>query len=254
MPTLKDEGICIRHWDWSETSQTVSVFTRDHGIIRGLAKGARREGAKFSGGLELATRGEIVAITKAQDADHSLANLTAWDLLEVFGGVRQSLTGFTVAMGMLDMVQHAMIERDPHPLLYDALVAGLRRLDSQGEAVQAALGVAWSTVDNTGHRPELFVDAIEGNVLPAAALYGFDPRRGVVIADPGEHATSVWRVRGETIDVLRVLAAGGPVEAGAFSRETCVRALKLLCFYFRELAGKQLPAVRAMLESVTNGP
>lgn len=254
MPTLKDEGICIRHWDWSETSQTVSVFTREHGIIRGLAKGARREGAKFSGGLELATRGEIVAILKAQESDHSLANLTAWDLQEVFNGVRQSLAGFTVAMGMLDLVQHAMIERDPHPELYDALVSGLRRLEREGEAVHAALGVAWSTVDNTGHRPELFVDALDGAALPSAGLYGFDPKRGVVLADPGEHAASVWRVRGETIEVLRSLSRGEVVQPGKFSKEACGRALKLLCFYFRELAGKQPPALRAMLESVTNGP
>ncbi|MFM1832063.1 MAG: hypothetical protein RLZZ461_379, partial [Planctomycetota bacterium] len=26
MPTIRDEAICVRHWDFSETSQTVSLF------------------------------------------------------------------------------------------------------------------------------------------------------------------------------------------------------------------------------------
>ena len=51
MHTLKDTAICIRRWDFSETSQTVSLLTREHGILRGLAKGAKREKGTFSGEL-----------------------------------------------------------------------------------------------------------------------------------------------------------------------------------------------------------
>ncbi|HAC09503.1 MAG TPA: DNA repair protein RecO, partial [Phycisphaerales bacterium] len=53
MPTIRDEAVCVRHWDFSETSQTVSLFLRDHGLVRGLAKGARRERGSFSGGFDL---------------------------------------------------------------------------------------------------------------------------------------------------------------------------------------------------------
>ena len=43
MPIIADTAICIRCWDFSETSQTVSLVTREHGVVRGLAKGAKRE-------------------------------------------------------------------------------------------------------------------------------------------------------------------------------------------------------------------
>ncbi|MCH7602254.1 MAG: recombination protein O N-terminal domain-containing protein, partial [Planctomycetes bacterium] len=62
MPTISDYAICIRRWDFSETSQTVSLFTRESGIIRGLAKGAKREKGNFSGGFDLLTLGQVVAI------------------------------------------------------------------------------------------------------------------------------------------------------------------------------------------------
>ena len=64
MPAIRDEALCIRHWDWSETSQTVSLFTRTHGLVRGLAKGSRREKSNFSGGIELLTRGQALFILK----------------------------------------------------------------------------------------------------------------------------------------------------------------------------------------------
>lgn len=257
MPTLKDQAICIRHWDWSETSQTVSVFAREHGVLRGLAKGSKREHSNFSGGLELATRGEVLAMVKQQEADHSLANLTAWDLLEVFPGTRRTLSSFNVAMAMLDLVHHGLIERDPHPGVYDALVLGLRRLERADEEWLAALEFAWALIEQTGHRPEVFLDAMGGGGPGEVTLYGFDARRGAVVPDPGEGnagAAAVWRVRGETVGVLRHLAEGGSLEAGAFPRESIARALKLLCFYFRELTGTQAPAIRTMLESLTTGP
>jgi DNA repair protein RecO (recombination protein O) len=256
--TLKDEGICVRHWDWSETSQTVSVFTRTHGIVRGVAKGAKRERSSFSGGFELATRGELVAIVKQHDTDHALANLTAWDLLETFPGSKTTLTAFNVAMAMLDFVHHGLVERDPHDGVYDALVAGLRRLESPGEEVKAALVFAWTLIDQTGHRPEVFVDVGGAGALEEAALYGFDPARGAVVADQGAGGDTpvpgtIWRVRGETVRVLRSLALGSNLDSADVEQGPITRALKLLCFYFREQVGTQPPAIRAMLEGVTTG-
>ncbi len=159
-------------------------------------------------------------------------------------------------MAMLDFVHHGLIERDPHAGVYDALVAGLRRLERAGEEWLAVLEFAWVLIDQTGHRPELFADASSARMSGEATLFGFDPRRGAIVPDPGEGnggLAPVWRVRGETVGVLRYLAEGRALEAGSFSRDALVRALKLLCFYFRELTGVQAPAIRTMLGGVTSG-
>ena len=78
MATIRDQAVCVRQWDFSETSQTVSLFCREQGMIRGLAKGSRRERSSFSGGFDLFTRGEIVAIVKP---GRDLATLTEWTCL-----------------------------------------------------------------------------------------------------------------------------------------------------------------------------
>ncbi|MFN9968750.1 MAG: DNA repair protein RecO, partial [Phycisphaerae bacterium] len=74
MATVMDDAICIRVWDWSETSQTVSLFCRSLGVVRGLAKGSKRQDARFSGGYELFTRGQAGVLITSHDA---MATLTA---------------------------------------------------------------------------------------------------------------------------------------------------------------------------------
>ena len=38
----KDQAVCLRKADYSETSQVVTLFTRSHGKIPAMAKGAKR--------------------------------------------------------------------------------------------------------------------------------------------------------------------------------------------------------------------
>jgi DNA repair protein RecO (recombination protein O) len=239
---VTDEGVCIRQWDWSETSQTVSIFTRGQGIIRGIAKGAKRENARFSGGIEIMTRAEVISSSKPTDG---LTLLAAWDLLETFPAARRSLSAFYAGMGMLDVVQRSLSERDPHPGLYDALVEGLRSLGEPAADRRALLRVIWKALDETGHRPELARDVSTGGDLEPARSYAFSARLGGLTRDDHGAAPGVWRVRAETVDLLRALAAGSPPDGdeGAVDRAT-----RLLALYFREVFACELPALKAWLE------
>ena len=79
MPTITDNAVCIRRWDYAETSQTVSLFLREHGIIRGIAKGAKREKGAFSGGIDLLTRGQVVAMFRQRSAVNLQPNQSPLD-------------------------------------------------------------------------------------------------------------------------------------------------------------------------------
>ena len=245
MPLVSDQAICIRHWDWSETSQTVSLFSREHGLIRGVAKGAKREKSTFSGGIELMTRGEVVASLKNTD---TLSTLTAWNLLETFSSSRSTLHGFYGGMAMLDIVQHSMGVADPHPDFYDSLVVGLRELAIPAMQRQAVLGVVWNALLHTGHAPELRLDIRTGEPLAPAAVYGFWPGLGgfsVLTASPSLDAEpamqTVWKVRRETFTYALKLASPEGVETEAFDEaaheavdeQTSKRCLQLMLAYFR---------------------
>lgn len=241
LPAVIDQAVCIRCWDWSETSQTVSLFARETGIVRGIAKGARREHAPFSGGIEVLTRAEVGAIVKPST---DLATITSWDLQETFPALRRSLGAFYGGMYMADVVHHALHDRDPHPALFDALLQELRGLGEAGAERLTVARFQWATLNETGYRPDLERDARSGGELDGGATVAFVPRLGGFTRDAGDGSDARWRVRAETLGVLRAIA-GGAAPAPS-SPESADRAARLLDAYLREILGREIPAAAAL--------
>lgn len=231
MPAIPDQAICLRQWDWSETSQTVSLFTREHGLVRALAKGAKRENAAFSGGIDPLTRGQAMLILKPS-AD--LATLTAWDLQEIFPPLRRSLPTFYTGMYIADLVHHLVQDRDPHPAFFDQLLAALRTLGPAEHSASALLRLQWAALVEAGYRPELDADVSTGALLEPAAAYSFAPRLGGFTVSP---VSPSWRVRSETLILLRAIAEGQEP-----SGPSVERANRLLAAYTREILGREIPA------------
>lgn len=247
MPSIKDEAVVLRQWEFSETSQTAWLLSRDSGLLRALAKGSRRPHAAFSGGLDALTRGRLVAIVKPSA---ELATLTEWDLQEVFWAPRRNLNAHYAGLYMADIVSQLINDHDPHPRIYDALVEGLRALDDGAAAISAALRVQWATLVESGYAPALDRDAQTGRPLDQARTYGFDPGAGGLVADPGAGWQGVWRVRSETVDRLRRLAevdqSQGPTNA-----ETDERACRMLAAWIAAVAGAEPRSQSAFLGEIT---
>jgi DNA repair protein RecO (recombination protein O) len=245
---IVDQAIVLRYWEFSETSQTVSLFTRGRGMLRGLAKGARRERSAFSGGFELLTRGEISAILKPGT---DLATLTEWDLQEIYWSARHSLFAHRAGMYLIDLVRHAVTDEDPHEGLWVALDRALRQLPTERDFTPV-LDLQWSLLVETGYRPRLDVDVLTGEYLePDRDTYGFSPRSGGLVEDPGRSAPeSIWRVRGETVRVLRMLEESGPAEddlqQASVDPDAVERASRLLAATLSELLGRDLPSREAL--------
>jgi recombinational DNA repair protein (RecF pathway) len=244
--TVRDQAICIRQWDWSETSQTVSLLGRETGLVRAVAKGSKRENSRFSGGLEPLTRGEMIAIIKPSS---EMGNLIAWDLQEVFPVLRGSLTAFYAGLYMAELVQSALTERDPHPALFDALLGGLRALP--GGDRPAVVAFQWATLVEAGYMPELERDMVGGGELASARAYLFLPRLGGFTRDAGGEASAGGhRVRGETLGALRAVARGEP----AGGQEVTDRVSRLLALYLREILGRDMPSMHAYFGRLTGRP
>ncbi len=240
MPSVFDQGVCVRVWDWSETSQTVAVLTREHGLVRGVAKGSKREKSGFSGGFEIATRGQVGLQIKRGD---QLSLLTSWDLNQIYPVIRSTSSGFGAAMTLLEAAQSCVQPLDPHPGVFDALCGALDALTGARDGdVACVAAFLWRALDDTGHKPELDHDVNTGEALAEAATYAFSPRLGGLVADAG--LQDAWRVRAETVETLRAMSGSGAARAGA----THERAARLLASYLRELIGRELPAAMAYLK------
>lgn len=238
MPPVADDAVCIRHWDWSETSQTVSLFTRGHGLVRALAKGSRRPKSPYSGGVELLTRGQASFIIRPNS---DLALLTAWDLEETFPALRRSLPAHNAGLYMADLVQHAITDHDPHPRLYDRMLASLRQLAEPGGPAPALLRLQWDLLVETGYTPVLEDDAAPAP--PPGGAYFFSAAHGGLVGDGPERSAGAWPVRAETIGLLRSLAADPGFDAAAAAPAAVERANRLLAAYIRHVLGREPPTL-----------
>lgn len=244
MPRLKDQAICIRHLDWSETSQVVVLLTAEHGKVRGLAKGSKRMSpssvARFSGGLELLTLGQIVAMVRPTS---ELANLTEWDLQQDYHRLRTDLPRQRLGLYGADLCHAMLADHDPHP---GAFAAMKRLLDELvGDVVKpqpALLRFQWDLLRDTGYAPELDADVATGETLDSAKAYTFDPRAGGLTARNG---LEDWRVRHATVALLRDASRGSDLNAN--DHASLSRANRLLCVYARSILDKELPTMGFVL-------
>jgi len=262
MPRFKDQAICIRHIDWSETSQVVALLTREQGKVRGIAKGSKRTSPgsvqRFSGGIELLTRGQVVATTKATT---DLASISEWDLQQPYRHLRTDLEANQIGMYAVDLVAALMADHDPHPDSFDAMVQLLESLTVPDDQQRqfALLQFQWALLFDCGFKPELDADASTGEVFASGGdadqPLWFDAHAGGVTyvvrdsdfthargrgADPGP-----WRVRLETVTLLRSLSNGHVIDK--VDADSIVRANRLLCVYIRALLDRQLPTMAAVL-------
>ena len=247
MPRIDDEALCIRHWDWSETSQTVSLFGRRHGLIRGLAKGARRERGRFGGGFDLFTRGEFLAIGKS---DRTLLTLTDWTMLETFPRLRRDLEASRAAFYLGDLLQRTMPTQDPHPASFDAALEALRSIEAGTRPLESIARFQWRLLVDIGYAPDLALPPGSGPVL-------FDPAEGRFrdLPDAEEPAPErAWRVRRDTVAWLSRLGGpdgteppGGEDTPPSPPLEVVARATRLLAVCLRELIGEEPMSMRQFL-------
>jgi len=246
MPTVSDNAIVIRRWDYSETSQVVLLFGRDIGMLRGLAKGAKRPKGAFGGGFDVLTRGQCVAIVKP---GRDLATLTEWHLEQVYTGCRRSLTLNRIALYMIDLCQHMLSEHDPHPRAFDHLTGALDQLDRPVGTTDAPgpgrilLRFQIQLLSECGYAPQLDHDAQTEQPIPSdAATLAFSSTHGGVVEDSG--APDRWRVRRRTIEALQAAQTGQPMQS--FDAPTVDRANRLLAVHYRELIGRQLSTMTGL--------
>lgn len=237
MALKSNTAICLRCWDYSETSQTVSLLTKDHGIIRGIAKGSKRDTGVFSGGFDPLTQGHIVFRLK-RGVD--LATLTEWQLEQVWWTVRKKLPANKAAIYMLDLVNRMINDHDPHTKIFEALHSALCRIDQGHDIDWPILRFQWALLVDSGYRPNLNKNGGLSEVV------GFSATEGGVVADTG--GIDRVRVRKETIDVLEILNAGGPMQPT--EPKVLHRANRLLAHYFRHIIGKESAAMRYMWGSL----
>ncbi len=123
MAAVKATGLVLRMVDFSETSRIGTIWTREFGKVRVLAKGGRRLRGPFESALDLLTLASIVFLRKSSG---SLDLLTEARVVERFPRLRTDLAALYAAYYLAELLGDWTEDYDPHPNLFDEAVDALR--------------------------------------------------------------------------------------------------------------------------------
>jgi len=212
----------LHHWDWSETSLILDLFTREQGRVAAAAKGAKRPYSQLRPVL-LPFQRVNVSFGRAVAGDDAPDVLTLRGAEWAGGAPMPGGAALFSGFYLNELLMKLLARHDPHPVLFDAYAATLPALDGAEEDVQAALrAFELVLLREVGLLPELGVLTSSLSPVQPQQPYALRPEGGVV---PGLDAEPV--VTGQTLaqcqaaldsgrlDVLRLACrpAIGPLRA-----------------------------------------
>jgi len=122
------EGIVLKSFDFRETSKIVVFFTKDFGIIKGLAKGCRANSKKFGFSLENFCYDYISFYGSKKSNLHLLGRC---EVRDYFPGIREDIFKSTLVSYWIEILE-GIVKGEDEPL-FDFFISCLKYLDSQEE-------------------------------------------------------------------------------------------------------------------------
>jgi DNA repair protein RecO (recombination protein O) len=225
----------LHSYPYRETSLVLDVFSRDHGRVALVAKGAKRPHSALRGvlqtfqplGLSWTGKGEVRTLTQAEWVGGMLP--LAGDAL---------LCGFYVN----ELLVKFCAREDAHPVLFNHYVLTLSRLAHGEPALHALRSFERVLLRETGYAMALHKTITRQPVL-ADQKYVFDPERGV--RDASDDVPSQWPViAGQTLLDM---------EKDEYSRpQTAAQSKTLMRFLLNVYLGGTPLATRQILIDLQN--
>jgi DNA repair protein RecO (recombination protein O) len=151
VPLYSDEAVVLRTRKLAEADRIITLLTREHGIVRAVAKGVRRTSSRFGSRLEPFTHVDL-QLAEGRNLDTITQAVTRAAYGEV---ISADYDRYTAASVMLETAERLVAEeREPAVQQYQLLVGALRAM-AAGE-----------------HRPG---DVMDSFLLRSLAVAGYAP-------------------------------------------------------------------------------
>lgn len=149
--TLRVEAVVLRHMDVGEADRLLTIYTRERGKLRAVAKGARKVRSRKAGHLEPFTR---VALLLARGRDWWI--VTQAETVDAYLPLREELLRTGFAAYVIELVDRFIYEEGQNDALYRLLVDTLGRIAAEADPFLALRYYEVRLLDLLGFRPDLF--------------------------------------------------------------------------------------------------
>lgn len=181
MPTYSVHAINVGSFNLGESDKIITLFSAERGLIRAVAKGARKPGAKIGG------RAELLAVNRLLIAGgRSLDIITQAESIETFKGLRNDLIRLTYALYYAELTCHlGQGVSEETDLYFEILLNALRQLSNpESNPAYLCLIFQLSLLHLLGLKPELDSCVICRKRLIEYDLSVFDHDLGGAVCNP----------------------------------------------------------------------
>ena len=127
---IRTDAVSLRTIDYGETSQIVTLYTRSHGKMAVLAKGARRIKSKFGASLQPMSYSQVVFYHKPS---RQLQTLSESSCIQPMPDLTRHLDKITIGLRIVELMNVLMHEAEPNPTAFNLLLQSLFCLEQATE-------------------------------------------------------------------------------------------------------------------------
>ena len=173
------EAIVLRTWPFQEADLLVSLFTREHGRVKGVARHAMRSRRRFGGALEPMTH---VRATYSERPKQELARLDAFEILSSPMSQPVDYARVAALEFVAEVMEEAMPEGAPEDAVFRLALAVLEQMQVGRVWMPVTYFALWMS-RLMGWMPELGRCAVCGAGLTGGTVWYSAAGYGVTCTD-----------------------------------------------------------------------
>ena len=203
------EAVVLRHADWGEADRLLTLYTRERGKVRAIAKGVRKIKSRKAGHLEPFTR---VTLQLARGRD--LLIVTDADTIDAYQPLREDLIKTGYASYLVELLDRFTYEEESEDYnIFRLLTESLSRVANEPDPWLAIRYYEVHLLHHLGFRPQLFECANCREEIQAADQFFSAAQGGVICPRCGAGLPGVWNVSVEALKYLRHFQRSSYTEA-----------------------------------------
>jgi len=236
--SFRVDAVVLRHSDYGEADRLLTLFTRQLGKTRAIAKGARKIASRKAGHIEPFTH---VKLQLARGKDMFL--ITQADTVDAYLPLRDDLILTSHAAYVLELLDRFSYEDETeHPSTFRLLTETLFRLTSNADTWITLRYYEMRLLDHVGFRPQLFECANCGReIQPEDQFFSFSAG-GVICPRCGRGLPHLREISLDALKYLRHFQRSSYAEASRAhpSPEVQKETEHLMQGYFTYLLEREL--------------
>ncbi len=171
---ISTPAFVLKSYDFRETSKIAVFYTKDHGKVKGILKGIRKDHKKFGSTLPLLSLNHLVFYHKRSSEIHLVGQC---DLIDDFGLFRGELKNFGFSHYAAELADMLMPLEDPQIAIFELIFDFLNTLKTRAEDARHAFQVKMLAL--SGFKPHFDSCVSCSSALPREAY--FSHKRGGIL-------------------------------------------------------------------------